>query len=365
MKEPALRYLRCPACGGGLRLAATETEASPAGAEVMSGSLRCQRCPERYPIVKGVPRMLLGEFRRTLEENYKEFFGTRQDSPHRPENVEVRTMESFGYEWRHFSDIAPEGEQNFLTYFEAYPPSELAGKAVLDVGCGKGRHLYYAARCARECVGIDLSFAVDAAFANTRHLENVHIVQANLFQAPLEKATFDVVYSLGVLHHLPDPEAGFREMLRYGRPGAAALIYLYHRRSEAALWQRWLLAAVGLFRRLTTRMPFAMLRALCWVIALGCELLFVLPYKVLCRLGLRRVAESLPLKSYAQYPFSVLYQDQFDRFSAPIENRYDREEVRGWLKRAGLTEQTILGGGGWRASGRIPESMPAGSATKQ
>ncbi len=364
MKEAALQYLRCPACGGGLRLAATETEASVVGPEVMSGSLSCQRCPEQYPIIKGVPRMLLGDFRRTMEENYKDLFGTRQGRSRRSETVEVRTMESFGYEWRHFSDIAPEGEQNFLTYFEAYPPSELAGKVVLDVGCGKGRHLYYAARYARECVGIDLSFAVDAAFANTRHLENVHIVQANLFQAPLEKSSFDVVYSLGVLHHLPDPEAGFREMLRYGRPGAAALIYLYHRRSEAALWQRGLLAAVGQLRRLTTRMPFAVLRALCWVIALGCEILFVLPYKMLRRVGLRGVAESLPLKSYAQYPFSVLYQDQFDRFSAPIENRYEREEVQGWLERSGLTQQTILGGAGWRASGRIPAGMPAGSPTK-
>jgi len=50
----------------------------------------------------------------------------------------------------------------------------------------------------------------------------------------------------------------------------------------------------------------------------------------------RPLAEALPLKTYADYPFAVLVNDQFDRFSAPLERRYRREEV-----------QAMLAGGGW------------------
>jgi len=54
------------------------------------------------------------------------------------------------------------------------------------------------------------------------------------------------------------------------------------------------------------------------------------------------------LQLYADFPFRILYQDQFDRFSAPIENRYDREDVEGWLTRSGPENRDIVRGSGWR-----------------
>jgi hypothetical protein len=79
----------------------------------------------------------------------------------------------------------------------------------------------------------------------------------------------------------------------------------------------------------------------------------VLPSRALERFpATRRLADRVPLGHYRKYSFRVLYTDQFDRFSAPIENRYGRAEVAGWFERAGLEEVVILGGAGWRASGR-------------
>ena len=84
------------------------------------------------------------------------------------------------------------------------------------------------------------------------HLENVHVVQADLFHLPLRPRSFDMVYSLGVLHHLPEPEAGFREILRYGKPGADVLVYLYWSLNDEPRWKKYLLSLVAMVRRVTT-----------------------------------------------------------------------------------------------------------------
>jgi SAM-dependent methyltransferase/uncharacterized protein YbaR (Trm112 family) len=358
VKRELLTELVCPVCEGVLQLASVDVEQTfgEHRAEIMSGWIACTSCEERFPVIKGVPRMLVGELRQGLGESYPGFFKhSRQQSRVSPEGKKkLSTMHSFGYEWTHFSDIRPEGEGNSRWYFATCTPENWRGKRILDLGCGKGRHLFYTSRYGAMVIGVDLSPAVDAAFTNAGHQANVHIIQADLFHLPLRRHSFDVIYSLGVLHHLPNPEAGFREFLTYGCPGAEVLIYLYWKLTQAPAWQRAVLTTVSAFRRLTTRLPFTLLRLLCLPIAVGCLIVFVWPYKLLRRSRLRVLAESLPLKAYADYPFRVLYQDQFDRLSAPIEYRYDREEVLAWLDRAGLVYQQLLAGGGWRASGYIP-----------
>ena len=59
------------------------------------------------------------------------------------------------------------------------------------------------------------------------------------------------------------------------------------------------------------------------------------------------------------YPLRVIVNDQFDRFSAPIENRYRRDEVQGWLTRAGLEQTDIRPGYGWRAVGTVGDGGDA------
>jgi len=61
-----------------------------------------------------------------------------------------------------------------------------------------------------------------------------------------------------------------------------------------------------------------------------------------------------PLFVYSRYPFAVLYNDQFDRFSAPIEKRYTREEVAHLLEGAGLVDVTVRPCFGWVGEGTKP-----------
>ena len=62
----------------------------------------------------------------------------------------------------------------------------------------------------------------------------------------------------------------------------------------------------------------------------------------------------MPLFIYSKYPFNVLYNDQFDRFAAPIEKRYDQHEVRELLERAGLVDVEVRPCFGWIADGTKP-----------
>ena len=69
---------------------------------------------------------------------------------------------------------------------------------------------------------------------------------------------------------------------------------------------------------------------------------------------LARVADTLPLKAYADYPFGVLVNDQFDRFSAPIERPFTRAECERMMREAGLVEVVVLANYGWVCDGRRP-----------
>ena len=290
--------------------------------------LRCLGCASTVPVVGGIPRFV------------------RQPAG----DVARRTQASFGYEWTHFNDWKPSGETNFNDYFAGTDLAELNGRLVLDAGCGMGRHARQIAAHAGRVVAVDFSRAIDQASRNTAPLGNVDCLQADLLRLPLVDAGFDYVYSLGVLHHIDETTQALAALAAKVRPGGRLRIYLYWKRHG---WRGWLLKGVSLIRRMTTRLPLPLLRLLCWPLSVVLYVGVILPYRVLSRLGLKG-HESWPLFVYTKYPFTVLYNDQFDRFSAPIEKRYDPDEVRQLLERAGLRDVTVRPCFGWVGEGVRP-----------
>ena len=313
-----LALLRCPRCGGAL------------GAAVNGeGPLVCTACAARFPVVRGIPRF----------------------APPRQDDFARRTKASFGYEWTHFHDWQQSGAQNFQDYFAGANLQGLRNAVVLDAGCGMGRHARQLAPFVRRLIAVDFSAAIEQAAANVGGCSNVTCVEADLLALPFTDASFDYVYSLGVLHHIDDTEAALAALAAKVRPGGRLRIYLYWKRRG---WSGRLLYLVSAVRRVTTKLPFGMLRAACWLLSVGLYALIVLPYRALSRIGVRR-HEQWPLFVYTRYPFNVLYNDQFDRFSAPIEKRYDGREVVALLERAGLVGVELRSCFGWVAEAVKPE----------
>jgi len=381
MKKSFLQLLVCPLCHASLR---SESFAETETGEIESGLILCE-CGLKYPLIGGIPRLLPPALSSMLWEMHPEFFRTyRERLPEallppddakqegkQGEDQALRaqreTARSFGYEWQNFSEMLPDYEANFRWYFERFSPDAFAGKRILDAGCGTGRHTFHMAQSgAGEVVAMDFSQAIEVAARNNRENPNTHFVQADIYHPPFAPGTFDFVYSLGVLHHLPEPEKGFRTLLPLLREGNYMNIYLYWNLETEPAWRRTALSVVTNVRRVTTRLPHGLLKKLSWLIAAGFQVAFVWPASALARFKpTRSLADRVPLGHYRKYSFRVLYTDQFDRFSAPIENRYSRAEVAGWFERAGMEDVVILGGAGWRASGQRPAQAQPSERDKE
>jgi SAM-dependent methyltransferase len=258
--------------------------------------------------------------------------------------------------------MACDFHENFWNYLHPATPEFLRGRLGLDAGCGFGRHIYQAASYGAEMVGMDLSRAIDASYQNTKQFPNVHLVQGDIYAPPFAPKTFDFVYSVGVLHHLPDPERGVRSLVPLVKPNGSLFVWLY---SKSRRFSNFVLECA---RAVTTRLPHPLVKAISLVGAV-IDSAFVLPYRALASVpGLGAIAARITpprIKLYSHYPFQVLHADWFDRLAAPVRFYYSGPEVAEILRTAGLSHVQVAPTGlyGWRGLG-IRSEVPAGQAAE-
>lgn len=350
MKKRLLDIITCPECGGTLNISKLESEKT----EIIDGLLSCKECKNTYPVINGIPRMLPtsminGKLVDYFEKKYgMDVMATGKTDGSDAQKITEKTSKSFGFQWNVFSEMHKEYEQNFLNYVKPLKPSFFSSKLVLDAGCGFGRHTYYAAEYGSEVVGFDLSDAVEAAYKNCRKFPKVHIIQADIYNLPF-RGKFDFIMSIGVLHHLPRPKEGYMELVRLARPKTLILVWLYG--SEGRAFKTVFLE--GTIRKIAVRMPQRMLYYFCYLPAALYHTANQL-YKALDRLGAKSLAEKMPFKNYAKFPFRVKLADAYDFLGTPINNYYTREECEKWAKDAKLKDISVtsLGGRSWRIFGK-------------
>jgi len=158
-----LALLRCLECGGAVRLVSLSERAGypQLGPD---GRLRCDDCGESYPLIAGTARMLPRAMRARLAVDYplaREAFDEEPGedattSGDRSRDVKQRTADSFAYEWQRFGALREQWRRNFVDYMQPHAPESFAGRLVLDVGTGSGRHAFHAAELGARVVAVDI-----------------------------------------------------------------------------------------------------------------------------------------------------------------------------------------------------------------
>jgi len=332
MKSRLIQYLACPACKSSVTLASiTSTE----GDEIIGGDLKCAGCSAIFPILRGVPRFA---------------------APHLSDDAKAATAASFGWQWQHFTQQDDRYEEQFLGWIAPVQPDFFRGKVVLEGGCGKGRHTQLAANWGvRDVIGVDLSDAVETAFAATRHLENAHIIQADIYHLPLLRV-FDYAFSVGVLHHLPDPGAGFASVASRVKPGGTFSAWVYGAENN-----EWITNWVSPLReKLTSSLNRRLLLHLSRFPAALMYLATKLVYGPLNRTEAgARVAGHLfyndYLKSIAGFGWREQHTIVFDHLVAPTAFYIPRSEFETWWTHIGAADVTIgwHNKNSWRGTGMI------------
>jgi uncharacterized protein YbaR (Trm112 family)/ubiquinone/menaquinone biosynthesis C-methylase UbiE len=333
MKPRLLDLLACPMCGGDLRWA--DGMAVRAADEVIEGDLECQTCARRYPIRRGIPRMLPDH----LSDNTR------------------HTARAFGWQWRHFVEMHDQYETQFLDWVHPLDAAFFRDKVVLDAGCGIGRHACFAAAYgARDVVAMDLSDAVETARDVLAPHDNAHVVQGDVLNPPFPRADrvpFDLAYSIGVLHHLPDPEAGFASLAGVVQEGGTVFAWVYGYENNGVVRH----VVDPLRRHLTSRLPPSLMRAIALPLAIVFHAVVKGIYGPLRRTAALRL---LPLGDYlasvSSFTFRQNYNIVFDQLVAPTAHYLRGQEFEAWFQRAGLehVELSWRNRNSWRGRGQRP-----------
>lgn len=365
MQRSFLGLVVCPRCRAPFSLDVYGETARANGREpeVLEGALRCGTCNAAFPIVAGVPRLLAPALLTRVRARHPRFFAAH---PHFLAEHEASddpladTLESFTRQRLDLDlpgpALAEQWRRNLQRNLgDTLTLEQLRGRRILDVGCGFGRHLRVASDHGAEVVGVDLSGGVEIAYRNLAGRPNCHILQANIHERPLRDACFDVVWSFGVLHHMPDPAAGFRTLVDFARPnGGLVVIWVYgyhgmrftYRLSHMRRLHAVTRSLSGTARLRASQAVAAALSALYWE-----------PLKLMRLAGLGALVNRLPLTDYVAHGWKARVAGVHDRLSTPITHFHERDELLDWFRSAGLAGIRVedTDRRGWRASGqRVP-----------
>lgn len=378
MKYRLLDLLCCPQCGGTLRLQdakVAKTEASISefervvcqerchkhdkapesistgycrecyGEQIMSGSLNCGSCEQVFEIVRGIPRLILGELRK---------YDTAPAGEHdQHSQAKLRTMHAFGYQWTTFIDNFGYFREIFLSFVRPFlEPKDFSGKLVLEAGCGSGRPASVVSSFGAEVVAVDISSAVETVQSLTEQYALLHVVQADIYALPL-RPRFDMVYSVGVLQHTPDPARTLKQLAKIVSPATRIVLWVYGIRE-------WWYKPIDWLRGVTTRLPMRVLHVFSVFLALLSELFLLLPYRLLSRIPFTRtLAERIPGRIYANFPFRENVIGWFDRLGAPVTCYFSRKEIQGLVEDAGFERVSVAARPGASASWVVEAWRPA------
>jgi SAM-dependent methyltransferase len=234
----------------------------------------------------------------------------------------------FGYEWHNYSELRPEYEEQFRRWTAHLKPEDWRGLTFLDVGCGMGRNSYWPMSYgAAGGLAIDVDDRSLAAARRTlAPFANMRIEKRSAYEIGC-KDGFDLVFSIGVIHHLEHPELALANMVAAAKPGGRVMIWVYGLENN-----RWVVAMLDPLRKaLFARLPVAFVHHLAFY---PTALLWIL-----LRFGFGATAYFRLLR---QFGFRHLRSIVFDQMLPQIAHYWPRETVERMMRKQNLRDVRLI-----------------------
>jgi SAM-dependent methyltransferase len=244
-----------------------------------------------------------------------------------------QTIKDFGEQWLRYSDN--EGFYGSLELFSdiLFPflkPEEIKGSRVAEIGSGTGRIVNMLLEAgARHVIALEPSDASEVLCKNVREPERVTCLKMTGDRLPAY-GNLDFVFSIGVLHHIPDPAPVVKAAFKALRPGGNFLAWLYGREGNELY-----LSFVKPLRRLTMHFPHFLLVSLVevmyWPLVLYIKLCQIFP---------------LPLQGYVRSVFQKMSREKrrliiYDQLNPSFSKYFTKFEAEKLLVEGGFNNVRI------------------------
>ncbi len=262
-------------------------------------------------------------------------------------NTARSTVADFSEQWtKYYDNSGYFGSEDLLA--DVLKPlltlEDLRGGAVAEIGCGNGRFLKTMGRYAQRVYGLEPGDGVDNARRWNADVDNVEVMRADVYALPA-LPPLDHVFSIGVVHHLPDPLLALQNMRKLLKPGGRCTIWVYGKEGNELY-----LATFGTLRRLTTRLPHPALHGLSTALVPALR-----GYIAACQVA------PLPMRKYMRevlHPLDnfALRLNIYDQLNPTIAEYWTHDEVQKLMTRAGFSDVRLhhRHGYSWTATGIAP-----------
>lgn len=242
--------------------------------------------------------------------------------------IDQKTADAFASSWNHLPSGSVYTQDQFEDWMAPVGRTDVTGKRVLELGCGNGSLLVHMTKWQPSYLeGVDLGASVDTARQNMEAsgYSSWKITQGDA--TTFSEGGFDLVYSIGVLHHLNDPYAGFQSMIRNTKPGGRFHGWVYAREGNSVV--RYMVDPI---RKVTSHLPWWFTK---YLVALPLSGLFYLYAHAVWLVRDVPGVSRLPLYEYSLWisrrEFSFFRHVAFDQLVTPQTAYLPRATIEKWL----------------------------------
>lgn len=271
--------------------------------------------------------------------------------------IDYKTAEAFSNSWNNVFSFDPYLDDQIIEWLSPLKNHHFRNKDVLEMGCGSGAILKYIAKSgATLAIGIDLGDSVIAAIENLKNYTNAKVIKDDLMQCrKLKDKRFDIVYCIGVLHHLKEPLKGFHSVLSKTTHGGCFHCWVYAKEGNFIVR-----SFVEPLRKIVCRLPWFINK---YLVALPLSVPFFF-YSKFCKFifsthRLSIVAKYLPMLNYmlwiSKRNFAFHHHVAFDQLVTPQTTFISKKEIESWLDDDRIVKASTYlihrNGNGWKFGG--------------